>query len=258
VASIISALIDNDYYPIPDYHDDGVSLAGICHENRYYPVAMKSDAKDDSGATLSDSAIVNAYIAVGCVKRIFDPAIYPHGTYVEYYNIEVANCSFGSLDHGSDDENRLLDVLCQYLLLVGSAGNQGLNSAASYPGNHPLAISVASYNKNGSRSSFSNISTEVDIAAPGVEVPALDMYGRNIHDQQLGLSPFCFVTDFGGTSSSAPHVAAAAALVQWKWQLESPELIRQRLINAAKSLPDPEFGSIGRLSVYAALGYTEN
>jgi hypothetical protein len=256
VASLISALIDNDYSPVPGYHDDGVSLAGICHENRYYPVAIKANC-DEGGVNYSKSAQLNAYTAIGCIKRIYDPAIYPPGSYVEYCNIEVVNCSYGSLDHGSDDENRLLDVLCNYMLFVGSAGNEGLDDFAKFPGNHPMAISVAAYDKSGNRWAESNLSDEVDIAAPGVDLPALDMYGRNIHDQQLGYSPFCFLLGYNGTSLSCPQVAAAAGLVQWKWQLEMPQQISHRLISAAKDLPDPEFGEIKRLSIYAALGYTE-
>jgi hypothetical protein len=255
VASVISSLIDNDFHLNPNYHDDGVSLAGICHENRYYPVAIRANA-DENRTNYSKSAQLNAYIAIGCVKGVYDPAIYPQGTFVEYCNIEVANCSYSSLDHGSDDENLLLNHLTHYMLFVGSAGNEGLAGAAGYPGNHPLAISVASYDKSGSRCDSSNYySSEVDIAAPGKGIPALDMYGRNIYDQQLGFTPFCFWEDSEGTSVSAPQVAAGAALVQWKWQLENPAQIRQRIIGAAQPLPDPDFASIGRLSVYRALGY---
>jgi subtilisin family serine protease len=47
----------------------------------------------------------------------------------------------------------------------------------------------------------------LDVLAPGVRVPTTDLHGPR------GYSRGDFVSDFNGTSASAPHVAAAAALI---------------------------------------------
>jgi|GEM_PF-203999 len=120
-----------------------------------------------------------------------------------------------------------------------------------------IAVGASSY--NGYRASFSNYGDNLDIIAPGVDIPTTT----------TGNS---WVTNFSGTSASAPHVSGVAALMLAK----NPNLFYDEvgfiLQNSAnKSLPGYTFSSTtkvggtwnnevghGLLDMYSALLMTQS
>ncbi|MCK6481904.1 MAG: S8 family serine peptidase [Planctomycetes bacterium] len=85
------------------------------------------------------------------------------------------------------------------VLVVVSAGNAGMNGTLAFPGGLSDVVTVTAVDGNGVRPSFANVSSKVDLAAPGVDV----------------LAPFggSGYARWSGTSFAAPFASAGAALV---------------------------------------------
>jgi len=220
---------------------------------------MKASARE-SGSVHGTAPVLNAFSAVGCIKRIYSPVEHYGGsTLVEHYNIEVVNCSFGSRSYGTEVGNRHLYNLGSYMLFIGSAGNNGRSDYPNWPGNHYYAMAIAAYDEDGHRAVWeggqsSNYSIECDVAAPGNLIPVLDMYGENADEFDLGSNPGTYGYA-GGTSHATAHVSAVAALVNYKWQSLWPQMVRYRIRDTEVHglLPDWQVDRLGKLSAYGAL-----
>jgi len=86
-------------------------------------------------------------------------------------------------------------------VVVFASGNDNSTSVGWYPANiHPDILAVGSINRNGTKSSFSNYGTALDIVAPRESVCTTTTNSG-------------YVYSTSGTSFACPQVAAAAALV---------------------------------------------
>jgi thermitase len=127
-------------------------------------------------------------------------------------------------------------------VLVAAAGNDG-NSTVNYPAGYPEVVSVAATDSGDAKASFSNTNSDVEVAAPGVNV--------------LSTIPGGQYAELSGTSMATPHASGVAGVL---WQLfpsSTAAGIRSRLTGAVDDLGpagrDPIFG-FGRVNLCQAAG----
>jgi thermitase len=117
-------------------------------------------------------------------------------------------------------------------LLVAAAGNDG-DSTLEYPAAYPEVVSVAATDNRDQRASFSNANSDVEVAAPGVDV--LSSYNGSDSDY----------TTLSGTSMATPHASGVAAIIWDKYPTAAASTIRAKLDAAVDDL-----GAAGRDTSY--------
>lgn len=129
----------------------------------------------------------------------------------------------------------------QGIVVVASAGNAN-GGAVTYPATLGTVIAVSATDINNNFASFSSAGSKVELAAPGAAITTTCLGGGT-----------CSVN---GTSFSAPHVAAAAALLKAYNASWSNVEIRRRLGAGATDLGAPgkdnQFG-YGLLNIVGAI-----
>jgi hypothetical protein len=166
--------------------------------------------------------------------------------------LSVVNMSLGNC--GEDMPQGVLEALTDAynagIVLVASAGN-GIYTSPPCPPDSPVSgiarapetIAVSAMNQNGTIAYGYQYGPEIDLAAPRNVLTTSD---TDINGTMT----------FGGTSSAAPHVSGAAALLI-KAGYSSPSAVRQRLITTAHDRgawgKDNNFGW-GSVDPCAALG----
>lgn len=118
---------------------------------------------------------------------------------------KVINMSLGSYSSSDAEREAVNYALRKGCILVASAGNDGEKMTGSekmYPASYDGVISVASVDKNGIVSKFSQHNDAVDIAAPGEDIFVM-LY---IDDKSV------YTKNKKGTSYSAAFVSGIAAL----------------------------------------------
>ena len=99
-------------------------------------------------------------------------------------------------------EELVEESLDKGLIWIGSAGNSG-KEGPGYPGMSPFFTSVASVQKNLTRSPFSTMNGHVDVAAPGSSI------NSTMPDDKQGSA--------SGTSMAAPFISGLAGLAYGKY-----------------------------------------
>jgi serine protease len=136
------------------------------------------------------------------------------------------------------------------VLVVAAAGNGHVT--VSYPARSSLVLSVGATTKDGCKADYSDTGSRLDIVAPGGGNDA-DLHTPNCDPNVVGppIYQMTFTTSvrrFGlpggyfGTSMSAPHASATAALVIASGILgrkPTPDAIAARLEHTATDLGDP-------------------
>ncbi|ENM3920215.1 S8 family peptidase [Vibrio cholerae] len=130
----------------------------------------------------------------------------------------VVNMSLGGGQSSLTEQNAMRSFYQQGMLLVAAAGNSG-NGQFSYPASYDAVMSVAAVNNGGNVANFSQYNSQVEIAAPGVNVLSTGNNGGYL--------------SYSGTSMASPHVAGVAALVWSYFPQCRPERVRQSLNQTA-------------------------
>jgi thermitase len=127
-------------------------------------------------------------------------------------------------------------------VLVAAAGNDG-DSTLNYPAAYAEVVSVAATDNKDQRASFSNANSDVEIAAPGVNV--LSTYNGSTSSY----------TQLSGTSMATPHVAGVTAIIWDKYPTATASTIRSKLDASVDDLGaagrDQSFG-FGRVNLQKA------
>ena len=154
------------------------------------------------------------------------------------YGMQVVNMCFGSSEDNESFHDAIFKAYDAGIILVASAGNNGENGGAiEYPAKYIEVIAVSAIDEGDNFSSFSSWGTEIDLAAPGVDIKSTYKNGS--------------YRIMSGTSMSAPHVTGTVALIL-KTQVGNydsfipngiwdPEEVREKLMATAEDLGlDPD------------------
>jgi serine protease len=245
------------------HNDEGVT--GLAYGARIMPVRVL----DDGGA--GDSADITAGIRWAVRK-----------------GVDVINLSF-EFDDGYRQvtAREIPDILAALryarrrgVVVVAAAGNQS-RSRLAFPARHRSVMGVGATTEHACKADYSNTGHSIDIAAPGGGAddtndpacpPAGGPQGRDIFQMTFPWASaygaprtassyrrFGLPAGFVGTSMSAPHVSAAAALVIASGRIgrsPSPQEVEDRLeataIDTGAPGRDPVYGA-GRLDAAAAV-----
>ncbi len=129
----------------------------------------------------------------------------------------------------------LQNALNHNVVVVASSGNSGdalstqqhAQAPESFPADYPGVLGVAAVGQNGAAAGFSSDNLSVQVAAPGVSVPA---QGR---DGQYWL--------VSGTSPACALTAGVAALIRSRYPGLSPVMVREAITTTTRNRPGADY-----------------
>lgn len=128
---------------------------------------------------------------------------------------EVINMSLGGSGTCSSTYQTAINAaVARGTTVVVAAGNSNADTAGFTPASCGNVIAVAATNKNGTRASYSNYGSTIDVAAPGGDSPdCTTLIVSTGNDGTSGPGAENYLC-MAGTSMAAPHVAGTVALMQ--------------------------------------------
>lgn len=128
---------------------------------------------------------------------------------------EVINMSLGGASTCSSTYQAAIDgAVSRGSTVVVAAGNSNADTAGFTPASCNNVIAVAATNKNGTRASYSNYGSKIDVAAPGGDSPDCTTLIVSTGNDGLSAPGAENYMCMAGTSMAAPHVAGLVALMQ--------------------------------------------
>ncbi|MFF0558184.1 S8 family serine peptidase [Streptomyces sp. NPDC004266] len=218
-------------------------IAGIAYNAKIQPVRVLGKC----GGSSSDIADAITWASGGTVPGV--PAN-PNPA-------KVINMSLGGASSTCPSvyQTAINGAVSRGTTVVVAAGNSNANASGFTPANCSGVITVASTNRAGARSYYSNYGTIVDVAAPGGETRnATDTPGTVTTPENAiystlnsGLTTQSTETykPYQGTSMAAPHIAGLAALLKSAKSTLTPADIESAIKNTARPLPGTCTGGCG-------------
>jgi subtilisin family serine protease len=221
-------------------HDGGGSgIIGVAPQAKILSIRVIPDKGDPGFRTYDNEqeGRIQQSLATGIMDAVHDGA-------------QVISMSIGYSAPSGTVRAAILYAYDHGVVLVASSGNSGQDderrddgfAPVSFPAEYPGVLSVAAVNSDGSVASFSSNNLSVQLAAPGVNVPA---QGR---DSQYWL--------VSGTSPACALVAGVAALIKSRYPGLAPDLVDQALTSTARSGPSGGYSArigFGTVDAAAAL-----
>lgn len=202
--------------------NNSTGVAGVAYGAKVVPVRVLAKC----GGSTSDIADAIVWAAGGSVSGV--PAN-PNPA-------KVINMSLGGGGScPSVTQNAINSARANGAVVVVAAGNSNQNAANFTPASCNGVINIAATDRNGSRATYSNFGSSIDVAAPGgmggsdgvastmnagTTTPGADNYAYN-----------------AGTSMAAPHVAGVAALMFSVNANLTPDQVETHLKNTTRSFP---------------------
>jgi serine protease len=152
---------------------------------------------------------------------------------------KVINISLGGIG-GCDNttQNAINSARSRGTSVIVAAGNENHNASQDTPANCSGVVTVASVNRSGGRSYFSNFGSTVEVAAPGGDVRASASNGilstLNAGTTTPGADAYAF---YQGTSMATPHVVGVVALMLSAKPTLTPDQVTSILQSTARSFP---------------------
>lgn len=205
--------------------NNGNGVAGVAYGARVVPVRVLGRC----GGYTSDIADAIVWASGGTVS----------GAPTNANPARVINMSLGG--GGACDtttQNAINSARSRGTVVVVAAGNSNTNASGSSPANCSGVITVASTNRSGGKSYFSNFGAVVDVAAPGGDVRSSAANGvlstLNSGTTTPGSDTYAF---YQGTSMAAPHVAGVVALMLSRNSALTPDEVESRLKSSTRAFP---------------------
>ncbi len=157
--------------------------------------------------------------------------------YAVSHGAKVISMSIGYSAPNGAVKQALAGAYARGVVVVASAGNSGAPGGTSdgglapesFPADYPGVISVGAVDADGSVASFSSDNLSVQVAAPGVSVPAQGRDGQ-----------YWWVS---GTSPACALVAGVAALIKSKYPDLAPSLVATALTSTTTDRPADVYNS---------------
>ncbi|MEZ2387937.1 S8 family serine peptidase [bacterium RCC_150] len=172
----------------------------------------------------------------------------------------VVNLSIGAVGTCSDSIQAAINSAYNAGAVVTvAAGNTNHPATEEVPANCQNVVVVGASGPSGSRASYSNYGSAVDVLAPGGEMTATDARGGIASTYNAGTKAPVSGEDYAyaqGTSMAAPHVAGVAALLMSKiGAAMTPQAVEASLKATAHSLSAscPEGCGAGLVDATAAM-----
>ncbi len=145
---------------------------------------------------------------------------------IDLYDCDVINMSLGIPKSKITKtlENAINYAIKNGCIVVAAVGNDG-GITEYYPAKYDDVIGVGSIDRNGEVSSFSQRNATVDCVAPGRAVKSVSIDGYNKDS---------------GTSFSAPHISAMAAIAKCIDESITPQEFMEILMNTSRHPDDAE------------------
>ncbi|PNG16939.1 S8 family peptidase, partial [Streptomyces cahuitamycinicus] len=213
--------------------NNGKGVAGIAHGAKISPVRVLGKC----GGYDSDIIDAITWASGGSVSGV------PANTNVA----KVINMSLGGGGAcSSATQSAINGAVNRGTSVVVAAGNENQNVSNASPANCNNVITVAATNRAGSRASYSNYGSLVDIAAPGGETRTSKANGILSTLNSGTKTPSSENYDYyQGTSMAAPHVAGLAALMKSANSALTPAQIESAVKANARALPGTCSGGCG-------------
>ena len=222
-------------------HGDGSSgIEGVAPQSRVLSIRVVTDRGDPNFGKYEQES--NAQVQRALARAI---------TVATRRGADVISMSLGYGAASRPVRVALQNALDHGVVVVASSGNSGDTASAlstgqapySFPADYPGVLGVGAVTQTGSAASFSSNNLSVEIAAPGVKVPA---QGR---DGQYWL--------VSGTSPACALTAGVAALIKARYPRLSPALVDQAITSTAQNPPPQGYDDrVGFGTVDAAAALT--
>ena len=221
-----------DFYnadPDPmDDHGHGTHVAGTI------AAAMNNltgtPAEEEGVVGVAPNATFLAYKVCGADGSCSDFAIQQAIAAAIRDGAKVINMSLGGPEFSQSTYDAVQDAWGAGLVLIAGAGNDG-TTERFYPAAYDNVISVAAFDEDHRRASFSNYGTWVDISAPGNEILSAYRMAACLASNVPG-DTGCYTWN-SGTSMATPHVSGAAALLWSRPDVTSNTAVVSLLLNSA-------------------------
>jgi type VII secretion-associated serine protease mycosin len=208
-------------------HDGGLSgVIGIAPEARILSVRVIPDRADPHYGKYErePETTIQQSLANGIAYAV------AHGA-------RVISMSIGYSAPSGTVRNELQKAYDRGVVVIASAGNSGGPAASghggeapeSFPANYPGVISVGAVKPSGAVAGFSSDNLSVQVAAPGVSVPAQGRDGQ-----------YWWVS---GTSPACALVAGVAALIKSRYPGLAPDLVATALTSTTTDRPAAGYDS---------------
>lgn len=223
-------------------HGDGsAGIEGVAPQSRVLSIRVVTDRGDPNFGKYERES--NAEVQKALARAI---------TVATRRGAHVISMSLGYGAASRPVRVALQNALDHGVVVVASSGNSGDTASAlstgqapySFPADYPGVLGVGAVTQAGTAASFSSNNLSVEVAAPGVKVPA---QGR---DGQYWL--------VSGTSPACALTAGVAALIKSRYPHLSPALVDQAITSTAQN-PPPQgyddrvgFGTVDAAAALAA------